>query len=407
MTGATKDTIYRRLARHLDNLPGGFPPTESGVELRILKRIFTPEEAALTPLLGLIPESAKVVALRAKLTVEETSRRLEEMSRKGLILKTNPPVGKPLYLAAQYVLGIWELQVGRLDRELAADMDEYIPVLFREAWKKPQLRTVPVGKSVHGELKIATYERAENIVEDSVKFALSPCICLLERRLAGEGCDKPEYCCICFDSIAEMTVAQGHARFAEKSEILELLKKADELGLVLQPGASQKTDIMCCCCGCCCGVLTQLKKMPEPAGSVSSPFMSVVDSDKCIGCGKCTERCPMDAVVLEEKKAKTAPLRCIGCGLCVTTCPTGAIRLERKTGQRDKIPYNIVSATFSHGRARGKLKNREITRMLLKAAIDRFEAAVCDKFRIPESEASKQIPGGKSVCRSDLFFRSE
>ena len=76
MTGATTDTVYRRLARHLDNLPGGFPPTESGVEPRILKRIFAPEEAALAPLLGLIPETAKVVARRAKMSVEETSRRL-------------------------------------------------------------------------------------------------------------------------------------------------------------------------------------------------------------------------------------------------------------------------------------------------------------------------------------------
>ena len=53
---------FQQLARHLDNLPAGFPATESGVELRILKRLFTAEEAEIAVNLTLVPEPASAVA---------------------------------------------------------------------------------------------------------------------------------------------------------------------------------------------------------------------------------------------------------------------------------------------------------------------------------------------------------
>ena len=72
--------VYQRLAKHLDNLPGGFPATESGVELRILRRLFTPDEAELALHLTLIPEEARVIARRAKITRMEADERLQEMA---------------------------------------------------------------------------------------------------------------------------------------------------------------------------------------------------------------------------------------------------------------------------------------------------------------------------------------
>jgi len=81
-------TIYQKLARHLDNLPGGFPPTESGVEIRILKRLFTPDEAELATHLNLIAEEARVIARRAKITRQQAAERLELMAKKGLILRS-------------------------------------------------------------------------------------------------------------------------------------------------------------------------------------------------------------------------------------------------------------------------------------------------------------------------------
>ncbi|MGZ6231184.1 MAG: 4Fe-4S ferredoxin, partial [Syntrophales bacterium] len=59
----TKD-IYESLAVHLDGLPGGFPHTESGVEMRILKRLFTKDEASLACHLRVMPEPVERIAKR-------------------------------------------------------------------------------------------------------------------------------------------------------------------------------------------------------------------------------------------------------------------------------------------------------------------------------------------------------
>ena len=89
------EDVYERLALHLDNLPAGFPRTASGVEMRILRRLFTPEQAELTLHLTLLGEEARVVAYRAGIPVAEAARRLEEMDRAGLIYSAQA-AGKPI-----------------------------------------------------------------------------------------------------------------------------------------------------------------------------------------------------------------------------------------------------------------------------------------------------------------------
>lgn len=74
---------YHQLAKHLDNLPSGYPRTDSGVEMRILHRLSSSEEAALALHLTLIPEEARVIARRAKIPIVETTRRLEEMEKRA------------------------------------------------------------------------------------------------------------------------------------------------------------------------------------------------------------------------------------------------------------------------------------------------------------------------------------
>ena len=112
--------VYDRLARFLDDLPAGFPRTESGTELRLLRQLFTPAEAELALHLTLIPETAQVIARRAGMELQETSERLTVMSRKGLIYSIEPP-GKPAtYMANQMVIGIWEYHVTQLNPDLMA-----------------------------------------------------------------------------------------------------------------------------------------------------------------------------------------------------------------------------------------------------------------------------------------------
>ena len=148
--------------------------------------------------------------------------------------------------------------------------------------------------------------------------------------MVGEGCDKPLETCLSFGSGAAYYQRNGLGRPIDQEEALAILDLANEAGLVLQPGNSQRAGFICCCCGDCCGVLRNLKQHPQPASVLASAFFAKVDEDLCTSCGVCETRCQMDALDLENFVAEVNLDRCIGCGLCVTTCPTEAIVLERK-----------------------------------------------------------------------------
>lgn len=370
-----KNDVYTKLAAHLDNLPGGYPSTENGVELRILRRLFTPEEAEMTLHLSVLPEQAKVVARRAKLSVEKTTTRLEEMYQKGLILKIKREGRPVLYMALQFAIGIWEYHVNDLDPELAKDVGEYIPtVLNTDTWKKaPQLRTIPVNKSIDHKLEILPYENVEELVKTQDKFLVAPCICRKEKKLLNEGCEKPEESCLIFGRGADLYHDRGIGRYIDREEALKILKEADDAGLVLQPSNSKDIVNICCCCGCCCGVLRTIKQHPKPATIVSTPFICAAHPETCIGCGVCVQRCQMDALSLEEDRVVLDLDRCIGCGVCVTTCLTESLCLVRKPESEQKdVPKTFRDTMIHLLKVRGKLKPSRVASTVLKSKIDRI-----------------------------------
>ncbi len=238
--------IYERLAEHLDNLPGGFPRTESGVEMRILRRLFTPEDAKLAVHLTLIPEEPRVVARRARIPVGEASQRLEGMVKAGLIIGVYPKNKLPLYMAEQFLVGFWESQVNRLSRELIQEFEEYLPFFTEQNIGPgvPQLRTIPVGKSISTQTEVMLYERAEELVRTHKTFAVANCICRQEMRIMGKGCKKPEESCLSMGMAAKLVVRTGRGRSIDREEALAILRRAEEVGLVLQPSNSKKAPFI-------------------------------------------------------------------------------------------------------------------------------------------------------------------
>jgi Fe-S-cluster-containing hydrogenase component 2 len=366
--------IYERLASFLDELPAGYPRTTSGVELRILQKLFTPSEAELFLHLTLIGESPVVVAHRAARPVEEVELSLDEMENKGLVFATHKPGKPPEYSAQQFVIGVWEAQVNHLDRELVEAFEEYLPhLLDSEVWRKaPQLRTIPIGESLTAKMDVMSYERAEEIIRAQSFIAVANCICRQEMQIVDHGCSKPMETCMSFGSAAHYYVHSGRGRMISQEEAVQLLKLADETGLVLQPSNAKEPLSICACCGCCCGVLRSLKQNPAPALIASSPYYAAHDPVLCSGCGTCAERCQMDAISMNDT-AELDQQRCIGCGLCVSTCPTGALILVRKPeSEQPSVPENLLSAYIQLGQARGKLGKRELASMLIKSRKDRL-----------------------------------
>ncbi len=364
--------IYIQLAEHLDRLPGGFPSTDSGVERRILKLLFSPAEARLACHLTLLSETVPVIALRSGLEIEKAADMLEQMAQKGLVFKSSPP---PRYMAAQFVVGIWEYQVGRLDAGLVADMEEYMPLLFdTDAWQaSPQMRTIPVGRSVDTKLAILPHENAATLIQEKESFVVTPCICRKEQKMMGKGCDRPLEACISFGAADSYYIETGAGRRATRDEVLEILRLADKSGLVLQASNGKDISWICCCCGCCCGVLRNLKQVPRPADLVAAPFTARLDPDLCNGCGVCEKRCQMEALEIVNEQAHLADSKCIGCGLCVSTCPTGALTLERKpVNQQPRVPLNTATSMLRLAWKRKVTGPGELFKMFLASQRDRL-----------------------------------
>jgi len=192
----------------------------------------------------------------------------------------------------------------------------------------------------------------------------------------GKGCDKPEETCLVFDTAAAYYQRNGLGREIDGQEVLDILKKAEEAGLVLQPTNAKEIVNICCCCGDCCGVLRSLKAYPKPASLTATSFFAVVDTGICEGCRVCEDRCQMAAVQHVGGKASVDMDRCIGCGLCVPTCPTESMTLARKPeSDQPDVPGDIIKATIELGRARGKLSLGDLITMQVKSKVDRLLAS--------------------------------
>ncbi len=346
--------IYKKLANHLDRTPGGFPETESGVELRILKRLFTEEEAEIATHLIMMPEPASAIAGRMGKDVDTLEQLLLSMGEKGLILHSKKN-GIDSYMTAQFVVGIWEYQVNRLTKGLIKDFNEYVPHLIKnqEKARTKQLRVIPVSKSIQADMKVMAYEEAETIIRSQSRILVAPCICRKEHAMVGNGCGKSMEACLIFGGAAYQYEERNAGRVISQEEALDILHKGIEEGLVLQPGNSKKPMNICMCCGCCCQILKSIKNNDKPALSVNASYFATVDKDSCTACEACMEICPMEAIFVEDI-AVVSMDRCIGCGLCVTACDFDSLFLNAKDDEnRWEPPENTVETYITIAKEKG------------------------------------------------------
>ncbi len=333
--------VYKKLALHLDNTPSGFPETESGVELRILKQLFTPDEAELALYLTMMPQTADLIAKRTGKDQETIKKMLIEMGSNGTATHLNTD-GIDTFMLLHFVIGIWESQVNRLTKELIKDFNEYVPYLIQHQYKNKtqQLRVVPVNKSVTSQLNVMAYDQVEEIINSQSRILVAPCICRQEHAIMDQGCDKIKESCLIFGTAARIYERRGIGRIISKDEALEIVQKAVKQGLVAQPSNSKKPVNICLCCSCCCQILKNIRAFKAPAKIVASNFQAAVDEIQCTACSRCKDACPMGAVRMDQKRhlAMVDPDRCIGCGLCVTACIFDAAHLVEKDQTRQTEP---------------------------------------------------------------------
>jgi len=145
--------------------------------------------------------------------------------------------------------------------------------------------------------------------------------------------------CILLGFYADYYIDLKMGRKITQEEALDILDMAEEAGLVHQFADSLDPGAICNCCPDCCGDLRMLKMIPNAAEFAISNHFAQTDSEMCDGCATCLDRCPMDAVSMNEAQIAFINLdRCIGCGLCVKSCPTGAMILVSKPEEGRREP---------------------------------------------------------------------
>lgn len=342
------EIVYRHLASCLDALPNGFPSTPSGVELRILARIFTPEEATVATRMLPVPEPAGAIARRIGRPADETEALLRRMADKGEILAEGSG-GAWRYALVPFVIGIYEFQLPRMDRELAELLEEYLPQLLPAlgAHAPAVARVVPVNARIDAAARILPHESVREMIREASSFRLMPCICRTEQAVLGSPCSHPLETCLAFSrhegSLEEFP---PWGRPVTRNEALAVAQRAEQEGLVhCTYNVRQDPMFLCNCCPCCCGLLRGLRDYDAPHVLARSNFVAAVIEEDCVACGECLpDRCPMGAIVEREGAFVVRRERCIGCGVCTVACPAGAITLEERPGnERTVPPRNVMS----------------------------------------------------------------
>lgn len=351
------EDVYGRLRRFLDRLPSGFPETPDGVEIRLLKKMFSPEDAELVMKLTDRPETVSDISRRTGIDEGELPEKLEALAASGLIFRICRE-GRRLYQAYHFVIGLYEFQVNRLDRELCELFEAYLPYIgLSSARLTSQYRVIPVESSLPDNAQVAPYNRIREIVRKETVISLAPCICKKEQELLGHKCEKPREVCLMFGDFARFYIDNGYGRSIGADEALRVLDRAEESGLVLTCSNARKLETLCCCCTCCCPTLRNIRKLKSPARYMLSYYQAAIDRDACTGCGACADGCPMEAIAEDGDVRQVLEKRCIGCGLCANRCPVGAISLRALPDRREGPPptreavLDIIAEERGIGRA--------------------------------------------------------
>jgi Na+-translocating ferredoxin:NAD+ oxidoreductase subunit B len=333
-------SIYTRLASLLDSLPNRFPSTRSGVEVRLLQKLFSPDEAALACAMTAIGEPAAAIALRAGMEAKDGRDNLKRMAAKGLI-HVRRGEGEFTFSLKPFIVGFYESQLPRMDTELAALVEEYFNetkgAVLRGA--PAHHRVIPVEQAIPFQIEIQPYERASELLEKALSWGVRDCICRVQQKLVGKGCDRPVNSCLVFAPVKNAFDRSKSDRAITKEEAIQILKATEEAGLVHTVGNYRDgIDYICNCCSCCCGILRGIAQYGIASAVAHSDFVLVVDAGACTGCNNCIERCQFNALAAADGVVAVDYHHCMGCGVCVAACGTDALHLEPRPAKEISPP---------------------------------------------------------------------
>ncbi len=333
--------VFDRLADELNRIPNGFPRTESGVELKLLARLFTMQEAEVASSLSLEPQSIKEVAEKNNTGETETKSLLIGMVKKGLIdIKREEGRGFLFHLIP-FVVGFYERQNAKIDKEFAELFEKYYKERFHQTMlSEPSVhRIIPLEKTIPVDIDVMPYEKASNYLDQAQSWGVLDCICRVQKRLIGQGCHHSVENCLVFSPKPGAFDRNEDIKALTREEAQEILAEADREGLVHSVNNAQ-TEVyyVCNCCTCSCGVLRGMAEYGSDHSIARSDFYAVVDSDQCTGCEACIERCQFNAMTMVDEICVVDRVKCYGCGLCISACSSEVLSPVQKSPEEVAPP---------------------------------------------------------------------
>ncbi|HOO73786.1 MAG TPA: FAD-dependent oxidoreductase [Tepiditoga sp.] len=291
-------------------------------EYKILEPVITEEMAEVALCLELRkPQSAEEISKLCGKSVEKTSELLWEIAMAGVAF-VNKIDGVDKYWHDIWVPGHMEMMVNNKENvrkfpQIAEAFDAYgkrkgpaaagiFPV------GAGPMRVIPIEQSIQAETRRASYEEVSKYLNENTIFSVSDCSCRTSREAMGEGCGHlKEDMCIQMGHAAEYYIRTGRGREITKDEAFEIIKRAEENGLmhsIPNTDGPGKTHAICNCCGCGCFSMRIANMFVNP-DMVRSNYVSKVDKDKCVACGECVENCPSNALRLGQKLCEIKPTK--------------------------------------------------------------------------------------------------
>jgi ferredoxin len=381
---------------------------------QILEVLFTPEEAELVSLLPIRPFNVKAAAHAWKQNEAEARMVLDKLASRGMLLDLEID-GEQAYVMPPPMAGFFEFSMMRIgdhyDQQLLAELfyqylnveEDFVRELF--AGGETQLGRTFVNESAlatENTVHVLDYERASEVLQTASHIGIGVCYCRHKMEHLGRSCAAPMEICMTLNSTARSLIKHGIARQVDSSEAHELLHKAIEHNLVqFGENVREQVSFICNCCGCCCEAMLAAKRFASLNPIATTNFLPEIDGEKCSGCGKCVEVCPVEAMGLvsagdprrpKRRKARVNEELCLGCGICIRQCRAEASKLKSRA-RRVITPLNTAHRTVLMAIERGKLPELIFDNQALSShrAMAAILGAILKLPPLRQAMASKQM----------------